>query len=171
MACNGASLAAPGPIHNLNDLLLFNGIDWRALCAASYLINLRCDPQLSGAAVGLMIKSLVQTIIRPEMAGHFILKIKECEINFFPVLCCSSATYGWTLPPKLLISYERVLLLYLVSLLAFFFHVPFLGCVVANSLRGVRVARLRLCLSFCLSICLSDFLCICLLTNIVSSLA
>lgn len=84
MACNGASLAAPGPIHNLNDLLLFNGIDWRALCAASYLINLRCDPQLSGAAVGLMIKSLVQTIIRPEMAGHFILKIKECEINFFP---------------------------------------------------------------------------------------
>lgn len=86
MACNGASLAAPGPIHNLNDLLLFNGIDWRALCAASYLINLRCDPQLSGAAVGLMIKSLVQTIIQPEMAGHFILKIKECEINFF--LCC-----------------------------------------------------------------------------------
>lgn len=83
MACNGASLAAPGPIHNLNDLLPFNGIDWRALCAASYLINLRCDPQLSGAAVGLMIKSLVQTIIRPEMAGHFILKIKECEINFF----------------------------------------------------------------------------------------
>ena len=32
-----------------------------------------------------MIKSLVQTIIRPEMAVHFALKIKECEINFFPV--------------------------------------------------------------------------------------
>lgn len=48
MACNGASLAAPGPIHNLNDLLLFNGIDWRALCAASYLINLWCDPPALG---------------------------------------------------------------------------------------------------------------------------
>lgn len=74
MACNGASRAAPRPIHNLNDLLLFNGIDWRALCGASYLINLRRDPQLSGAAAGLMIKSLVQTIIRPEMAGHFALE-------------------------------------------------------------------------------------------------
>ena len=95
MACNGASRAAPGPIHNLNDFLLFNGIDWRALCAASYLINLQRDPRLSGAAVGLMIKSLVQTIIRPEMAGHFTLKIKECEINFsFSAPCCSGATYG-----------------------------------------------------------------------------
>lgn len=93
MACNGASLAAPGPIHNLNDLLLFNGIDWRALCAASYLINLRCDPRLSGATVGLMIESLVQTIIRPKMAGHFILKIKECEINFCSMQCCGGATY------------------------------------------------------------------------------
>lgn len=88
MACNGASLAAPGPIHNLNDSLLFNGIDWRALCAASYLINLRCDPRLSGATVGLMIKSLVQTIIRPEMAGHLFWKLKNVKLIFAP---CSAA--------------------------------------------------------------------------------
>lgn len=119
MACNGARLAAPGPIHNLNDLLLFNGIDWRALCAASYLINLQHDPQLSGASVELMIKSLVQTIIRPEMAGHFILKIKECKIIFFP-RCVVEAPLIAELCPKLLISYERLFLLYLASLFMLF---------------------------------------------------
>lgn len=171
MACNGASLAAPGPIHNLNDLLLFNGIDWRALCAASYLINLRCDPQLSGAAVGLMIKSLVQTIIRPEMAGHFILKIKECEINFFSAPCCSSATYGWTLPPKLLISYERVLLLYLVSPLAFF-HIPFLRALlqIASPVSEWQgFCYVLVFLSFHLPVGLIFFF-ICLLTNLSAGL-
>lgn len=42
----------------------------------------QCDPRSVGPP-GLIIKSLVQTIIRPEMAGHFSGKIKECEINFF----------------------------------------------------------------------------------------
>lgn len=51
----------------------------RALCV-SYLINPQCDPG-SASPLGLMIKSSVQTIIRPpKMAVHFTQKIKECEI-------------------------------------------------------------------------------------------
>lgn len=51
----------------------------RALCI-SYLINPQCDPR-SASPLGLMIKSSVQTIIRPpKMAVHFTRKIKECEI-------------------------------------------------------------------------------------------
>lgn len=141
MACNGASLAAPGPIHNLNDLLLFNGIDWRALCAASYLINLWCDPRLSGATVGLMIKSLVQTIIRPEMAGHLFWKLKNVKLIFAPCSVAAVPLIAELCPLNSSFHIKKVLLLYLVFCLLVFFYPRF------SSSRTTGQ-----CLSFCPSV-------------------
>lgn len=81
MAGNGASLGSPPRTNPESKLLASFQRCWvsRALCI-SYLINPQCDPR-SASPLGLMIKSSVQTIIRPpKMAVHFTQKIKECEI-------------------------------------------------------------------------------------------
>lgn len=107
MAGNGVSLGSPPPRTNPESKLLASFQRcWvsRALCI-SYLINPQCDPR-SASPLGLMIKSSVQTIIRPpKMAVHFTRKIKECEIIvifFSPQdsACCRAALIFDLFPTK-----------------------------------------------------------------------